>query len=201
MTGDSTRLASGSATAPLQDAYRRFPEERQAFGNAYSWYRQQAQRAGLVTFGRRRQFPEGVDGAFRDPWSERGIRVWKQGGRWVVDEEELEASIAEHRAALVEYEQLAVDYDRHILHGESGKRIDMQGGAYVRSQDFHRFLPAFGRPGKDSREHWICSRCFKAASMEHNKPECHRCEDWGGCGSDCTLSRVFCEACGTSKDI
>lgn len=45
----------------------------------------------------------------------------------------------------------------------------------------------------------ICKKCKRPASTEHNNPECHTCEDWNGCGRDCTLSRVFCKKCGTEE--
>ena len=198
---EPARLQTRRRVISLHDAYTRFRQERETFGNAYDCYRRQAQRHGKVSLGRQRQFPGGLDGSFQDPWSDRGIRVWKDRRRWVIDEEELEAAIGEHRAALDEQHQLAVDYKRRILHGEPGKRVDMEGGSYIRSRDFHRFFPAFVRPWKDASEYWICSRCFKGARLEHNRPECHTCSDWGSCGRDCTLSRVYCEACGTSEDI
>lgn len=47
--------------------------------------------------------------------------------------------------------------------------------------------------------HYQCNMCGRPAREEHNRPECHSCSDWSGCGGGCTLSRVFCETCGISQ--
>lgn len=44
-------------------------------------------------------------------------------------------------------------------------------------------------------------RQWQPASTENNASECHTCSDWNGCGTDCTLSRVFCAPCGTSLEL
>ena len=46
-----------------------------------------------------------------------------------------------------------------------------------------------------------CRTCGRVALEEHNNPECHLCEDWNGCGRDCTLSRVYCPECGVEADV
>lgn len=51
--------------------------------------------------------------------------------------------------------------------------------------------------GKSDGE-WYCLNCTREARTEHNKPECHTCADWNGCGTDCRLSRVFCDYCNIS---
>jgi len=38
---------------------------------------------------------------------------------------------------------------------------------------------------------WYCIKCNIPAETEHEKEECHRCSDWNGCGTDCTLSKIF----------
>jgi rubrerythrin len=48
---------------------------------------------------------------------------------------------------------------------------------------------------------WFCKTCGTPAETEHEKPECHRCSDWSGCGRDCTLSRVYCSKCGRSRSM
>jgi hypothetical protein len=53
--------------------------------------------------------------------------------------------------------------------------------------------------GKSDGE-WYCKKCKIEAETEHNKPECHTCADWNGCGTDCKLSRVFCKKCGASME-
>ncbi|MGD0862064.1 MAG: hypothetical protein ABSA21_04820 [Candidatus Limnocylindrales bacterium] len=46
---------------------------------------------------------------------------------------------------------------------------------------------------------WICAVCNVEAITEHDRAECHRCSDWGGCGRDCTLSRIVCPKCGRDR--
>ena len=57
------------------------------------------------------------------------------------------------------------------------------------------YLKVTGR----SNGSWYCSGCDAPAVTEHNKPECHTCSDWNGCGQDCTLSKLSCRACGTEQ--
>lgn len=42
----------------------------------------------------------------------------------------------------------------------------------------------------------ICNKCNKECSTENNNKPCHLCEDWNGCGGDCTISKIFCKKCG-----
>ena len=53
----------------------------------------------------------------------------------------------------------------------------------------------------DSGSYYECKTCGRAAREEHNNPECHLCEDWNGCGRDCTLSRVYCPECGVEAEV
>jgi len=55
------------------------------------------------------------------------------------------------------------------------------------------------RRGDHVHTSWFCSKCESTCKELHEKPECHRCSDWNGCGGDCTLSRVVCLKCGDSK--
>jgi hypothetical protein len=44
-----------------------------------------------------------------------------------------------------------------------------------------------------------CEQCGGAAAALHNKPECHTCSDWNGCGRDCTWSGWRCDHCGITE--
>jgi len=48
---------------------------------------------------------------------------------------------------------------------------------------------------KSSGISYTCKKCRSVAEKEHNKPECHLCEDWNGCEDDCKLSAVYCKKC------
>ena len=48
---------------------------------------------------------------------------------------------------------------------------------------------------------WFCKKCGNIAETEHNKPECHLCEDWNGCGRDCRLSKIYCTNCGVVDEV
>jgi hypothetical protein len=56
-------------------------------------------------------------------------------------------------------------------------------------------------PYIDSCGKWLCKKCKKKADTEHNKKECHACQDWNGCGKDCTLSKLICKTCNISEDV
>ena len=49
-----------------------------------------------------------------------------------------------------------------------------------------------------SKGTWYC-HCGELASTEHNEPKCEVCQTGSRCGTDCTLSRVFCTSCGASN--
>jgi hypothetical protein len=48
-----------------------------------------------------------------------------------------------------------------------------------------------------SRGTWYC-RCGEIADSEHTNPRCDTCRSGGECGSDCTLSRLWCLKCGAT---
>jgi hypothetical protein len=54
---------------------------------------------------------------------------------------------------------------------------------------------------KDRSGSYKCISCGGVAQEVHGNDECHRCEDWGGCGRDCTLSAVACKTCGTQMSV
>jgi hypothetical protein len=177
---------------PLRDAVERFRRERGSYGNAYEWYRKQAQRSGRVWMGEQRQLVSKGD---------TEIRAVKVGRTWMVNPIELEARLTEHRLEQAERQQITDDFEAHVLYGESGTVIRTSFGSYTVGRDFHTVHYDSFKPWKDAYAHWTCNGCWKPGSTEHNKPECHTCSNWGGCGRDCTLSRVFCEDCGTSMEI
>lgn len=177
---------------PLQAAYERFRREPGCCCNAYDWYRQRAQREGVVSFGNRRQLV--ATDRPRAP-------VVKVKGQWMVDQEDIDAELAEHQASIGELKQITADYQNRTLHGEPGSTIRTGFGSYTVYSDFHSIWRSDAKPWKDSGVYWFCNRCWQPAALAHDKPECHTCSDWGSCGRDCTLSGVGCQACGTAMAI
>jgi hypothetical protein len=104
-------------------------------------------------------------------------------------------SETKHEAERSIVAQADADYDAHKLN-PNGARLSW--GSYSMRGGFHFLLSDYQHVRKRSDGGWLCNTCFEPAQMEHDKPECHRCSDWNGCGTDCTLSRIHCKDCGTS---
>ena len=76
--------------------------------------------------------------------------------------------------------------------------VETDWGGYRVRRDFHDAWSDYARVTRRSSGSWYCNTCFAPAWDEHRREECHTCQDWGGCGQDCTLSRIYCAGCGTS---
>jgi hypothetical protein len=169
----------------LPEALERYRREEDAYTNSYEWYRRDAHRSGSVS----------VDGVH--------IPARKIGRAWSVDEDELARAIDAHRQRIAARKEATIDYSNHVLRGRGGDSIETDWGWYEIRGAFHlasyrsRRPPPFG--GGD--ECWFCNSCWQTAETEHDREECHRYENWGSCGRDCTLSRVFCAKCGTSLGV
>ena len=151
--------------------------------NAYEWYRRDAHRSGTVFIGK------------------TSIAVSKSGGTWCVEEAELDRAVAADRRRRVDVRRITTDYKSGILHGHDGDTFETEGGGYRRRDPFHFAWSDYEAGRKRSDGTWYCNRCMRPASTEHDNPECHRCSDWGSCGTDCTLSRVLCPTCGTGFSV
>jgi hypothetical protein len=166
----------------LSEAVARFRQEEGAYSNAYEWYRRSAQRYGTARIG-------GV-----------GVAVRKDRGAWYVSEADLERALASHQEAVARRQLITADYGRHVLHGRPGQTVEMDWGYYAVARGFHwvssKYEPPPAGPGT-----WYCTPCWRAADTEHEREECHTCSDWGGCGNDCRLSRVYCKVCGGSMPV
>jgi len=167
----------------LRDAIARWQHVERAPVNAYEWYRRAAHRSATVWIG------------------ETAIPASKAGGTWFVDESDLDRALAAHRQHRADVIQITADYASGVLHGQDGDTLETEWGGYRRRDLFHFAWSDVEVARKRSDGTWYCSRCLRPASTEHDNPECHRCSDWGSCGSDCTLSRVFCLTCGTGFSV
>ena len=184
------RGAGGSLS--LRDAVDRFRLEEGSPANVYDWWRRGAQRFGHVTFGQRRQL---IAGGSTD------VPAYKAGNKWIVDAVAFEAALAEHRAYRAELQFIADAYEQHRLLVGPGKRVDVSWGHYRVAEGFHVRCHSASRPSHDHVESWVCNNCWRLASLEHGKPECHTCSDWGTCGRDCTLSAVVCADCAARLNL
>jgi len=168
---------------PLRDAIARYAAEEGAAVNSYEWYRDSAKRSGTVWIG-----------ALRVP-------AHKVGGAWHVRRKDLERGLASHRAERDELHRATEDYRRGVLHAKNGDTISTEWGAYRRKDPFHFAWSDYEVMRRRSDGSWYCNSCMKATKTEHDNPECHQCSDWSPCGRDCTLSRIFCEDCGTTQVV
>ena len=135
-----------------------------------------------------------------------GVECPKIRGRWKVDPEQLDAAMPTLKAEAankqardaerrVQTQRVTQDYANHVLH--DGTQATTWGSYHSRGSFHCKFISYPDNGRWETMETWICSNCWQHAATEHNKPECHRCSDWSPCGNDCTLSRVYCVACGT----
>lgn len=56
----------------------------------------------------------------------------------------------------------------------------------------------YGHPYNQVTNYKCDSRGYDAKIQRDNE-ECHLCNDWGGCGGDCQVSRIFCPHCGNAQ--
>jgi hypothetical protein len=110
-------------------------------------------------------------------------------------------AISAHRERMAEQHAAAEDYKAHLLRGGDGATIRTDWGGYRISGDFHFAWDWYAMGIRRSNGMWCCNSCFKPVREEHEREECHTCQDWGSCGGDCTLSRIFCPDYGTSRPI
>jgi hypothetical protein len=116
----------------------------------------------------------------------------------MVDAEDFVAALAAARAQRQALRQVDEYYKACSLRPKGARTT--WGGYRVRGP-FHFVWSDEAHIRHDSDGTWVCNTCWKPAALAHDKPECHRCSDWNGCGTDCTLSGVSWGACGTSLDL
>ena len=110
-------------------------------------------------------------------------------------------AINSHRESVKHLKQVTEDYENGIIHGNDGDIIKTEWGGYEIHKEFRFVWNDVERYRRRSYGRWHCNVCMIPAETEHNNPECHLCSDWGGCGKNCTLSRVYCTKCGASISI
>jgi hypothetical protein len=174
------QAGNGVLLADAVERYRRLPG---AYGNAYDWYRRSAARNGLVSLGA------------------TTVSAWKQGRQWMLDSADVERALAAHEERIAERKRVTEAYAAHVLHGGDGASIATDWGGYRIRRDFHFAWSDYARVTRGSSGSWYCNACFAPAREERSREECHTCKDWGGCGQDCTLSRIYCPVCGTSLGV
>jgi rubrerythrin len=165
----------------LKNAIEIYKKEEKAVSNAYDWYRKSAQKHENISIG------------------DLQIRAFKIGREWHVDDNEFNKAIAKHRHSLSVIKENTKAFENGTLKGKTGETIKIESGSVSFSKDFMFESSDYHRLRGKSNGTWYCIRCNEPAKTEHNNPECHTCSDWGSCGDDCTLSRIYCLKCGTEK--
>jgi len=131
------------------------------------------------------------------------LKPTKVGSRWMVDaalvKQTIESEVKAAREREKKVKEATRDYRKRVLWKG---HVETEWGGYEVYGKFHECwsLP-WTHDGRDDRRPWYCNGCFELAELAHNAPECHRCSEWGSCGTDCTLSRIFCPRCKTSRKI
>ena len=131
------------------------------------------------------------------------VPTTKEKGTWSVDRVEFERALTLYKNKESEFQNkiqlMREDHQKGIFH--PGKIWITDSKYYVNKGDFRLEVDAYAQARKESDGTWFCNICNILAKTEHNNPECHRCSDWGGCGTDCTLSKVYCIKCGKSMQV
>lgn len=167
----------------LKDAIELYKQEDGAYSNSYEWYRKCAQ-------GRENISISGTD-----------VPAYKKKGVWCIDDGDFTKAIENHRTMIRRRKQVTDDYNRGVINGKDGDTVHTDFGGYNIHGAFRFVWSNYENAHMKSSGEWYCNRCNTPAETEHNKPECHLCSDWNGCGRDCTLSKVYCAKCGKSIDV
>jgi hypothetical protein len=167
----------------LREAVRQFTAIPGVTVNAFDWYRRAAKARGEVAFAK------------------TTVPVHKHGRVWVVSEKDFLSALKAHDAARRRVAKATAACETGVLIGKDGETIHTTGGGYHHKGRFHLVWSDSERYKRRSDGSWICSGCCRAATTHHDRSPCHRCEDWGGCGKDCTLTAVSCKRCGTHQAI
>lgn len=155
--------------------------EEDAPASSYESYRREARAHERITLGG------------------TAVPVVKLKGTWMVHREDLDRALRNHRANLQELQAIDDDYAARRL--RLGDVITTSWGGYSVRGDFHFVWSRELIARMKSNGTWVCNGCWKPAGTERDRPECYRCSDWSNCGSDCTLSRIFCDRCGTTLTL
>ena len=147
--------------------------------HSYNWYREQAKEYGTVNIG------------------DTNISARKEKGSWCIDSADFDRAVNDFinkKTEEKEQSQLMMeDHQKGIFHPG---RIWISDNCYYENKgDFRYEVDTYRQALKESDGIWYCNICNLPAETEHNNPECHRCADWGSCGKDCTLSKVYCSHC------
>lgn len=147
----------------LKDAVLTFKNEREAPVNAYDCYRKDASRFGKVFIGGE-------------------LPVHRRGARWFARWDDLERSIASHRARLQRRRELTDDYRAHRLHGNKGETTHTDFGGHHFWEPFH-FVWSDYEVGRHKSDGSLrCNRCWSYVRVTE-----------GGAG--------ICEGCGLSAKV
>jgi hypothetical protein len=168
------RFPGVSDQLTLFEAVRRYKAERGTCVNKYEWYRKFASQGRAVRLG------------------STSVKATKVRGVWLVAAADVARAIKAHRAERADEKRVTEDHARGVYHGKDGQTVRTAWGEYSIRGGF-RIESRYGKDGGST--FYYCTGCNRPATEKRERPECHRCEDWGGCGRDCRLSEVVCAPC------
>ena len=141
----------------------------------------------------------------RVPIGRINVSVYKEKGIWCIDSKEFHEALRQDQVEKKKHsdikKQNTADYAKGIIHGKDGDILEIEGGGYKIRGEFRFVWSDYEQARNKSSGTWYCNKCNILAETEHNKEECHLCNDWNGCGRDCTLSKVYCPKCGSSISV
>lgn len=135
---------------PLGAAVESWRSTPRAPTNAYTWYRQSAQRQGTVYFGRE-------------------IEARKEGGQWTVDAGDFEAAVAAHAHSTFHREKVQRRIEAHDFSGDPGATYEGSDGGYTVKGRYAFVWSNYQIARRKSDGSWYCRACGNAAG---DPPSC-----------------------------
>ncbi|NLU49139.1 MAG: hypothetical protein GXX09_01835 [Syntrophomonadaceae bacterium] len=167
----------------LRQAVRLYQQEEDPVPLAYNWYIASAESRGQVWFGK-------VE-----------VPACRLDGTWYVDSGRFKEAITRHRQDVEHKKQVLRDYEQGIIHGQDGETIEVDWLTYTVRGNFRFVRTELDFVFNDYPGVWYCNKCHGRAIAEYNKEECDLCKNSKGCGTQCTLSKVYCPECGETLEL
>lgn len=137
------------ARIPLSSAVEEWRKTPGAPSNAYSWYRQSAQRQGNVYFG-------------------QNIEARKEAGQWTVDEADFKAALSALGQAAKERNAVQARIEAHDFRGDSGVTYEGSDGGYTVRGRYAFVWSDYQIARRKSDGSWYCRACGKFAGDPPN---------------------------------
>lgn len=133
----------------LNEAVERWRKAPGAPSNAYSWYRQSAQRQGTVYFG-------------------HDIEARKEAGQWTVDGADFEGALSALRHATVNRQDVQARIEAHDFRGDTGITYEGSDGGFTVHGRYAFVWSDYQIARRKSDGSWYCRACGKPAGDPPN---------------------------------